>query len=82
MANRENLQAPANQPQAVTWWLANYYPTDSDGEIATIIGTLFKTYDDAVSWGRAQLATEGVGVVYISLQSGYCMYPLFVPEAN
>lgn len=70
---------PVNAPQAVTVWLANYYPTNSPGETATVIGSVFETYDQAVTWARAKLLAEGVGCVYFSKNEGYVMYPLFEP---
>ena len=82
MADREVLANPVNAPQPVTWFIANYYPTDSNNETATEVGSIFKTYDAAVSYGRTKLATEGVGIVYIQRVEGVCMYNLFDPEPN
>ena len=82
MANRENLEAPVNAPQPVTWFLANYYPTNADGQTASVVGVQFSTYEAAVSYGRTKLETEGVGVVYIQRVEGNVMFPLYVPEAN
>jgi len=76
------IDMPANAPQPITWWLANYYPTNADGQTATVIGTLFKTYEDAVSYGRTYLATAGVGVVYVQKVEGFVMFPLYEPVPN
>lgn len=82
MANREVLANPANAPQPVQWWIASYYPTDAAGQAATTAGTLFKTYNDAVEWGRTTLAAAGVGMVLMIPYNGVAMYPLFDPEPN
>jgi hypothetical protein len=73
------LKAPANQPQPVTWWLANYYPTDADGQAASVVGVQFKSYDDAVTYCRTTLTAAGVGVCYVQQVQGFVLYPLFDP---
>lgn len=82
MADRETLAMPVNQPQPVVWWIANYYPTDADGQAADEVGVIFRTYDSAVSYGRAKLAAEGVGIVFIQKTEGVCVYNLYEPEPN
>ena len=80
MVDYEN--AKWNEPSPVTWWLASYYPTDADGQVASVVGIQFKTYDAAVSYARTTLATAGVGVVYIQQVVGTCVYPLYQPVPN
>ena len=79
MANANSVNMPVNAPLPVTWFLASYYPTDADGQVASIVGVKFSTYNDAVTWARAQLATAGVGVVYVQQLTGCCVYPLYDP---
>lgn len=82
MSNTANaLKSPNNAPQPVTWWLANYYPTDADGQAASVVGVQFKSYDDAVAYGRTTLKNAGVGVVYVQQVDGFVMYNLFDPIA-
>jgi hypothetical protein len=82
MADREVLANPVNMPQPVTWFIASYYPTDADGQEADEVGEIFRTYESAVTYARAKLATEGQGVVYIQRVEGSCVYNLFDPEPN
>jgi len=84
MSNTDTVFAamPVNAPQTVTWWIASYYPTDADGQIAMTIGYQFKTYDAAITYARAILATAGVGVVYVEKREGACVYNLYKPVPN
>lgn len=80
MSNAANaLKSPANAPQPVTWWLANYYPTDADGQAASVVGVQFSTYDAAVTYARTTLKNLGVGVVYIEQVTGVVVYNLYDP---
>lgn len=76
------VDMPANAPQTVTWYLANYYPTNADGQVASVVGVQFSTYEAAVDYARTTLAAEGVGVVYIQKVEGSVVFPLFEPEPN
>jgi hypothetical protein len=82
MADREVLANPVNAPQPVTWFVASYYPSDADNTEADEVGSIFRTYDSAVTYARTKLAAEGVGVVYIQKAEGSCVYNLFDPEPN
>lgn len=80
VADAERLEC--NRAQPVNMYLANYYPTDVEGQTADVIGSIFETKEAAEAWGRAKLETEGVGVVFISFTSGFVLYPLFRPEPS
>lgn len=70
-------------PIPVVWYIGSYYPTAADGQVASVISTLFQSRLAAETWGRAQLVSNSnVGMVFVQEVPGLVITPLVQTDVS